>query len=196
MAWTLWCLGYPAQALRKSQEALALAQELAHPYSLAGPQIWAATLHDRRDPAAVQAHAEALLTLATAEGFAFFVAMGTCWQGWALAMQGQDAAGLAQLRQGIAAVEDLGHTQSRSLCFLLLAEAVGQMGQVKDGLRLLAEARAALEATGQGDVLAEVSRLQGALLLQQAVPDGVRAEVCFQQAKSWELRAALSLSRL
>ena len=76
-AWTLWCLGYPTQALRRIQEALALAQELAHPYSLAGAQAWAATLHyRRREAAAVQAQAEALLTLATAEGFAHFVGMG------------------------------------------------------------------------------------------------------------------------
>ena len=205
-AWTLWCLGYPAQALRRIQEALALAQELAHPYSLAGAQAWAATLHyRRREAAAVQAQAEALLTLATAEGFVHFVGMGACWRGWALAMQGQDAAGLAQLRQGIAAVLDAGHTQSRPLCLILLAEAMGQVGQVEDGLRLLAEARTVLEANGQGDLLAEVYRLQGTLLLQQAIPDVVQAEACFQQArtiarnqhaKSWELRAALSLSRL
>jgi predicted ATPase len=61
------------------------------------------------------------------------------------------------------------------------------------------------EANGQGDVLAEVYRIQGALLLRQATPDAAQAETCFQQAldvarrqqaKSWELRAAMSLSRL
>ena len=67
---TLWCLGYPAQAVQRSQEALALAQELAHPYSLAVAQHYAACLHHRRREApAVQAQAEALLTLATAQGF-------------------------------------------------------------------------------------------------------------------------------
>jgi predicted ATPase len=120
-------------------------------------------------------------------------------------MQGQDAAGLAQLRQGIAAVVDAGHTQSRPLCLILLAEAMGQVRQVADGLRLLAEAGTVLKANGQGDLLAEAHRLQGDLLLQHAVPDVVQAEACFQQAltiarrqhaKSWELRAALSLSRL
>jgi predicted ATPase len=88
---------------------------------------------------------------------------------------------------------------------LLLAEALGQVGQVADGLRRLAEAGTVLEVNGQGDLLAEALRLQGALLLQHAVPDVVQAEACFQQAltiarrqhaKSWELRAALSLSRL
>ena len=63
----------------------------------------------------------------------------------------------------------------------------------------------AFEASGRSDVLAEAYRLQGALLLRQVVPDAAQAEACFQQAltvarcqqaKSWELRAATSLSRL
>ena len=205
-AWTLWCLGYPAQALQRSQEAQALAQALAHPYSLVGAQLWAADLyHRRRETAAVQAQAEALLTLATAQGFAGFVGLGICYRGWALAMQGQAAAGLPLLRQGMAAVADMGHTQSRPRWLILLAEAAGQVGQVEDGLRQLAEARTALEANGQGDLLAEAYRLQGTLLLRQSTPDVVQAEACFQQAltaarrqqaKSWELRTATSLARL
>jgi predicted ATPase len=203
---TLWCLGAPAQALRRSQEALAQAQALAHLYSLAAVQFWAAWLHSRRREAlAVQAQADALLTLATAHGFPLHVGTGTCWRGWALAMQGQGEVGLAQLRQGLAAVMAIGAELWRSLCLVLLAEAAGSVGQVKDGLRLLAEALAVLEANAQGDLLAEAYRLQGEFLLRQTVPDATQAEACFQQAlaiarrqqaKSWELRAAMSLSRL
>ena len=154
---------------------------------------------------AVQAQAEALLTLATAQGFPLYVGYGTCWRGWALAMQGQGEAGLAQMRQGLAAVLATGQTLSRPLCLVLLAEAAGHAGQVEEGLRLLAEALAAFEASGRGDMLAEAYRLQGELLLRQATPDAAQAEACFQQAlaiarrqqaKSWELRAAMSLSRL
>ena len=91
----------PAQALQRSQEALALAQALAHPYSLASAQYYAAFLHyRRRESPAVQAQAEALLTLATAQGFPLWVGYGTCWRGWALAMQGQGEAGLAQTAPG------------------------------------------------------------------------------------------------
>ena len=89
---------------------------------------------------AVQAQAEALLTLATAQGFPLFVGLAACWQGWALAVQGQGEAGLAQLRQGIAAILAAGQTGSRPLCLVLLAEAAGHAGQVEEGLRLLAEA--------------------------------------------------------
>jgi predicted ATPase len=205
-ALTLWCLGYPMQAVRRSQEALALAQELAHPYSLAYAQHWATFLHHhRREAPAVQAQADALLTLATAQEFPLWVGFGTCWHGWVLAVQGQGEAGLAQMHQGLAAVLATGNTLSRPLCLVLLAEAAGHAGQVATGLHLLTEALAALETIRRGDLLAEAYRLQGALLLRQAIPDAAQAETCFQhalaiarrqRAKSWELRAAISLSRL
>jgi tetratricopeptide (TPR) repeat protein len=135
---TLWCLGYPAQAIRRSQEALALAQELAHPLSLAEAHYWAAFLyHRRREVPAVQAQADALLTLATAQEFPLWVGFGTCWRGWVLTMQGQRAAGLAQLHQGLAAVLATGQTLAQ-ICLILLAEATEHTGQVEEGLRLLA----------------------------------------------------------
>jgi predicted ATPase len=205
-ALTLWCLGYPTQAVRRGQEALALAQELAHPHSLAWTQSFAAWLHHhRREAPAVQAQAEALLTLATAQGFPLIVGYGTCWRGWALAVQGQGEAGLAQVHQGLTALLAAGQTLARPLCLVLLAEATGHTGQVEEGLHLLAEALAAIETIGRGELLADTYRLQGELRLQQAVPDAAQAEACFhqalavarrQQAKSWELRAAMSLSRL
>ena len=203
---TLWCLGYPAQAVRRGQEALALAQHLAHPYSLAQAQFFTAFLHYRRREAqTVQVQAEALLALATAQGIPLQVGFGTFLHGWALVMQAQSAAGLAQLRQGLAVVVALEHAVWRSLCLLLLSEATGQVGQMAEGLGLLAEAQTALEAGERDDLLAEASRLQGELLQRQDVPDATQAEVCFQQAlaiarrqqaKSWELRAATSLARL
>jgi predicted ATPase len=205
-AWTLWCLGYPAQALQRSQEALALAQALAHPQSLAVAQHYAAFLHHRRrEVLAVLAQADALLTLGTAQGFPLWVGFGACWRGWALALQGQGTAALVQLHQGMKAVLGTGQELSRPLCLVLLAEAAGHAGQVDEGLRLLAEALTALEESRRGDLLAEVYRLQGELLLRHAVPEAAQAEACFhqaltvarrQQATSWELRAAMSLSRL
>jgi predicted ATPase len=203
---TLWCLGAPAQAVQRSQEALAQAQALAHPFSLAQAQQWAAILHHRRrEVPAVQALADTLLTLATAQGFPLFTGWGTCWRGWALAMQGQGETALAQLRQGMEAVLATGQTLSRPFCLLLLAEAARYAGQAEAGLRLMTEALAAFEEVRRGDLLTEAYRFQGELLWCQAVPDVAQAEACFQQAltrarrqqaKSWELRAATSLSRL
>ena len=120
-------------------------------------------------------------------------------------MQGQGEVALAQMRRGMAAVLATGQGLARPLCLILLAEAAGHAGQVNEGLRLLAEALVALEASGRGDLLVEAYRLQGEFLLRQAIPDATQAEACFQQAlalarrqqaKSWELRAALSLGRL
>jgi predicted ATPase len=203
---TLWCLGYPAQALQRSQEALALAQTLAHPFSLAVAQYWVTSLHHRRhEPAACQAQADTLLTLATAQGFPLLVGLGTFLRGWALAMQGHGEAGIAQLHQGLVASLATGQELTWPYCLVLLAEASGQASQVEEGGRLLAEALPAFEASGRGDLLAEAYRLQGELLPRQPLPEVSRAESSFhqalsiarrQQAKSWELRAAMSLSRL
>ena len=205
-ALVLWCQGYPAQAVQRSREALILAQGLAHPYSLAVAQFWAAALHHcRREATAVRTHAEALLTLATAQGFPLWIGHGACWNGWALAMQGQDTVGLAQIHQGLAAVVAVGQTLTQPLSLLLLAEVAERTDQMEKGLALLAEALTVLEERGQGDLLAEVYRLQGEFRVRQAVSDPAQAEACFQkalniarqqQAKSWELRAALSLARL
>ena len=218
---TLWCLGFPAQAVQRSQEALALAHALAHPYSLAMARHFAAFLDCRRDTAAVQEQAEALLALATAQGFPLYVGYGTCYRGWALAMQGQGEAGIAHIRQGLAALLATGLELSRPLWTVLLAEAAGRTGQIEEGLCLLGEALTMFAASGRGDMLAEAHRLQGELLLQSKAqkPDSravmphatshqssvEAAEACFhqaltiarrQQARSWELRAAMSLSRL
>src|SRR5262249_32501191 len=140
-ALTLWCLGYPTQAVRRSQEAQALARDLAHPFSLAVAHHLAALLYQRRREAPVaQGQAEALLTLATTQGFQGHVRYGTCWRGWALAMQDAGETGRAQLRQALAAFVAESHGLARPLCLVLLAEAEGHAGQVAEGLRLLAEA--------------------------------------------------------
>jgi class 3 adenylate cyclase/predicted ATPase len=205
-ALTLWCLGYPTQAVQRSQEALALAQELAHPYSQVVVQHFTTWLqHRRRDVPAVQAQADALLSLATTHGLPLWVAFGTCWQGWALTVQGQSETGLAQLRQGMVAVLTMGNRLSQPFCLVLLAEALGLAGKVEEGLRALADALSAFETSARGDMRTEAYRLQGELLLRQATPEVAQAEACFQQAlalarrqqaKAWELRTAISLARL
>ena len=125
---TLWCLGYPAQAVPQSQEALTLAQALAHPHSLVATQHWAAFLHHRRrEVLAVQAQADALLALATVQGFPLYVGLGECWRGWALAVQGKGEAALAQLRQGMTTALATGTMMSAAT----LSGAVGRGGGVR-----------------------------------------------------------------
>jgi predicted ATPase len=205
-ALALWYLGYPDQALRRIHDALTLAPELSHPFSLALALVFAAWLHQlRREAQVVQERAAAVIALATDQGFPFWVAYGTILRGWALAEQGQSAEGMAQMRQGIAAWRVTGAELQRPYYLALLAEAHGKAGQANEGLRVLAEALTAVHTTGERQHEAELYRLKGELLLRQDVPDAQEAESCFcqavdvarqQQAKSFELRAAMSLSRL
>src|SRR5262249_21544738 len=122
-----------------------------------------------------------------------------------LAVQGQVQTGIMQMHQGFTAVLATGQAVLRSFYLMLLAEAAEHTGRIEEGLHLLAESLVLIEASARGDLLPEAYRLQGALLLRQATPDVAQAEACFQQAlaiarrqqaRSWELRAALSLARL
>jgi predicted ATPase len=204
VAWALWLLGYPDQALPRSQEALTLGQE--HLLSRAQALSWTAWLHQlRREPHAAQAHAERAMALSSEQGFPLFLARGTILQGGALAAQGQGEAGIAQMHQGLAAYRATGAGDHRPFFLALLAEACGKAGQSDEGLRVLTEALAAVDTTGERFYEAELYRLKGELLLQQTARDEQQAETCFhqaldiarrQQAKSLELRAAVSLSRL
>jgi len=205
-AWALWYLGYPNQALRSIHDALTLAQELSHPFSLAFALAFAAWLHQlRREEPAAQERAAATIALAIDQGFPFWESWGTVLRGWALAEQGQSAEGIAQIRQGIAAWQATGAELQLPYYLALLAEAYGKAGQADEGLRVLAEALTAVHTTGERQHEAELYRLKGEFLLKQDVPDAQEAESCLrqavdvarqQQAKSLELRAAMSLSRL
>jgi predicted ATPase len=206
VALVLWALGYPSQAVQQSHDAIILAQELSHAYSLARA-LSAATLLRQflRAKPAVQEQAEALIALATEQGFALPLAEGTILRGCALVEQGQGETGIAQMRQGIATLQAIGAEAHRLPYLALLAEAHGKAGHAEEGLAVLAEGLAVVEKTGARNFEAELYRLQGELLLRQAAPDAPQAASCFQQAlnitrhqqaKTLELRAAVSLSRL
>ena len=210
-AWTLWLRGYPDQALARNHHALALAHELAHHPSVANAQAWGAVFYALyRDAPAAQEQAEAAITLSTERGFPARLAEGVLLLGWALAMQGQTEEGLAQLRQGMAAWRATGAEIAWPLWLAFLAEAYGQAGHAGEGLTVLAEARALVRKTEERFWEAELYRLTGELLLAQDDTQDTgqklaEVETCFrqalaiarqQQAKSLELRAAMSLSRL
>src|SRR5262249_32190643 len=134
-------LGYPEQALKRSDEMVTLAQALSHPSSL-GFALWLAAMlrQFRREAQATQAQAEAAIALATEQGLPTWLANGTVQRGWALVAQGQGEAGIAQLRQGLAAHRATGEELVRPYFLALLAEAYGTVGQPKEGLTALAEA--------------------------------------------------------
>jgi class 3 adenylate cyclase/predicted ATPase len=224
LATVLWLLGYPDQALQRSQEALTLAQELSHPFSLGYALQWAAWFHlHRREGPTAQERAEAVMELSTEQGFPVWLALGTIERGGALAEQGQGEEGIAQMQQGMAACRAIGLELGWPYFLALLTEAYGKKGQAEEGLNMLAEGLATAHKTGERHYEAELYRLKGQLTLQQFQVQGPKtpvprtrhlgpspqaeaeAEACFQkaieiarrqQAKSLELRAAMSLSRL
>ena len=202
----LWLLGYPEQALARLHEALALAHELPHPYSLAHARCWAAYVYQFRwDVPAVYEQAEAAVALSIEQGFPFWAAAGTILRGWALAMQGQGEAGMAQVCQGIAAYRATEAPLLVAYYCTLLAEVSAHLGHLEDALQTLVEAHTLMEQQEERYWEAEVCRLRGVLLLRQPGASQAEAEAWLQQAldvarrqqaKSLELRAAMSLSRL
>jgi predicted ATPase len=159
----------------------------------------------RRDVSAVHEHAEAAVALATAQGFPLWTAVGTILRGWVRAMQGQGEAGRAQVRQGIAAWRTTGAAATVPYWCTVLADVSAHLGHPAEGLQALAEARILMEHHEERFWEAEVCRLQGVLLLRQTGTPQTEAEAWLQraldvarrqQAKSLELRAAMSLARL
>jgi predicted ATPase len=206
-ALALWSLGYPDQGLARNDEAVTLAQQSAHPYSLGYVLHCAASLHQfRREGRAAQERAEAVISLAKEQGFPYQMAFGAILHGWALlAHQGQAQEGIEQITQGSLAYRATGAELDRSYFLALLAEAHGMIGQPEAGLAVLAEALTHVDTTGERFYEPELYRLKGELLLQQSSDHQAEAESCFhhaldiarnQQAKSLELRAAISLARL
>jgi predicted ATPase len=204
LSWVLWSLGYPAQALRRGQEALALAKELDHPFSLAYAQ-WGAGLHHlfRRDAQRCLELTEACIQVSTEHEFRYWLTGGLHLHGVALARQGQVEEGIAQMQQVLPQFRAVGLDGGRTYGLSLLAEALGKVGQVEEGLGLLAEALEIVYDKEQHWYEAEVHRLRGELLMMQG--DEAGAEASFQRAvevargqsaKSWELRATTSLCRL
>jgi predicted ATPase/class 3 adenylate cyclase len=202
----LWLLGYPDQALGQQHAASTLAQEVAHPPSLAFTRMLTAIAHLlRREAHAAHEQAEALRALATEQGFALFEAMGGILRGGAQTALGQGREPSGQIRQDLAAVRETGTALWEPYFLALLAEAYAQEGQVEAGLATLTEALATAQATGERWGEAELYRLRGVLLLRQTGTQHEEGETWLrraldvarrQEAKALELRTAVSLSRL
>ena len=176
-ALTLWWLGYPDQALQRSHEALTLARELAHPFSLACALFFAAWLHQfRREGPLTQERAEAAHRPRNRAGVCALRSGGDDLSGVGAgradaepgAGQGQVEEGMAQMHQGLAAWRATGAEVLRPYGLALLAEASAQVGQREEGLTLLAEALAVVNDTGERRWEAELYRLKGELLLARS----------------------------
>ncbi|MGO9455342.1 MAG: AAA family ATPase [Candidatus Binataceae bacterium] len=217
-AWASQTTGYPDQALKRSRDALSLAQLLSHPYSLAYARGIAAAVHQfRKEEKLTQDLAEASLGVATEHGFPFWSGFQTTLLGWVLVKRGKADEGIAQMNRGMEVYWATRAELLRPYLIGLLAEALAQAGSTKRGLALLTEALEAVEKTGERFYEAELYQQKGELLFR-SYSEGSESsdftaqssrsceiERCFlnaisvggrQQAKSFELRAATSLARL
>ena len=216
----LQALGYPDQALRCSEMALALAEHLGHPYSRAEALASAAVLHGlRRETEQTQAHFVGLRLLADNNGFPLYQACAAFVKGWQQVENGQVQDAIADLKVGEARFEAVGYETYRPLLFALCGWAYGQNGQVGQGLDELHKALLFADRTGAAFFEAEAWRLRGELLVQaeaKTAPglannaeraegrEDLDAEGCFmkaitvargQHARMWEIRATVSLAR-
>jgi class 3 adenylate cyclase/predicted ATPase len=205
-AQTLWHLGYPDQALERVNEAHSLAHALAHPISLAFAKYWVGLLrHYRREARAAQETAECVIALCAAHGFTPWTALATGLRGWAIAKLGRHEEGIAQMKESLTAVRATGGVIGRPHRLAQLVEARIETGRFADGLDTITEALAAADENEERVSEAEINRLKGELLLAQNNSNTAEAQRCFeraieiarkQSAKSFELRATMSLARL
>ena len=198
----LWAIGHPDQALARSQEALDLAQHVAHPFSVAQARFYAAMVHQLRgDAPAARRLAREAIALTSEQGLAFFLALSEVVHGWAIGAGGDVEAGLIEIHKGLG-----GMKATRFLlpyCYGLLGDVLLGAGSSDEGLAAVAEGLAEVRRSGQAFTRAELHRLEGELRLIRH--ESEEAEACFheaidvarqQSARSFELRSAMSLARL
>ena len=226
-AWNLWSMGYPDKALKRVEEAVALAEKLSHPQTLALAYFMASFIHYlRRESPQSLAFTEKSLAVSREHGLPQTLAWSSSLRGHAVAVEGRGEEGIRIMREMMAAQRAMGAELGRPNFLSMLTEVLGWYGQAEEGLALIIEALDIVQKTGERNKEAKLHWLRGELLLKQAgmsvdPADRVayqatdpasnnkqvmsEAEVCFhrainiarrQKAKSWELRAVMSLCRL
>jgi tetratricopeptide (TPR) repeat protein len=205
LATVKWLQGYPEQAVVLVRQAHTLAEDLDHPFSIAGALAITCLVHCcRREVPDVKDWAERTITLTTRHGIELWKLAGMMCHGWAMAKQGQAEEGIEEICHGLDAWSASGAQATLPLYLSLLAEAHMKISQVAEGLSVLEQALTGVEKSGERYWEAELHRLRGELL-RIGGTDDAKIEQQFvkaidvarrQGAKSWELRATVSLCRL
>ncbi len=201
-----WLLGYPDAALADAEHALKDAREIGHAatlmLALAFPSL---TLLQRGDYAAVSARSAELVSLADEKSASFWKAYGSMNQGCGLIRTGKASDAVSIITSGLTAYRSTGSTAIAPLWLSYMARANETLGRFDEAWRCISEAMTAVEKTKETWLEAEVNRVAGEIALMPPEPDAAKAQAYFeralavarkQQAKSWELRAAMSMARL
>ncbi len=212
LSWVLWPLGYPAQAEEARVRALARARTLNAPATLGfALAVGANACVQRGEQEAARALTDELLRLADEKGLVLYQIMGAIIQGMAQTEQGQCEAGLAQIRQALAAWQAAGTVVGSVEHRANLVRALRAAGEVEQALAVVEESLALVEKTGLRQGEAELWRQKAELLLAQSARPNREAdaeadgEACLtravelaraRRARLWELRASVSLCRL
>jgi class 3 adenylate cyclase/predicted ATPase len=200
----LFCLGFPDQAMAQSNMAIAKAQRLGHPQSLAvNLAVSARLLSLVGDNATLGERVDQLVAVTTEHGFPYWCAQGAIYRGWFQVNNGEVTEGISLLRSGSAAYRATGAEAWMPHYLALLARACERGGQIEEACSLLDDALLISTRTGECWFAAELNRHKGELLLRQG-KSAVAEELYVialkiareQDARLWELRAAASLARL
>jgi class 3 adenylate cyclase/tetratricopeptide (TPR) repeat protein len=207
-ALTLWFLGYPDRAMARGAEALSLARELAHPYSLCYSLFFCSWLYVfLQDLPKLEASTEEMILLSRHQSFPFWETMGIIVRGWVAAQQGDPVGGLATMKSGIASWRRLPAGMFLPTYLCLVADIHARQGEVTAGLATVAEGFEVVAKSGEALCEPELYRLKGELLSMRTESSGGwrEAEACLiraretaamQASKTLELRATVSLSRM
>lgn len=202
----LWCLGYPDQGLERAVEALNLSERLSHPFSRVDALFGAARIYlYRQEFQQAQALADEMISLSSQHGFALMNALGTIMRGSALTGEERAFDVIDEMRRGLDTTLETGAQAHVPYMMSLLIDTYRQLERVAEGLDTAVDALQLIEKTGEQNWESEILRLKGELLLVEPMTDQSAAEHCFNQAlgiactqnaRSLELRTAMSLARL
>ena len=205
-SWVLWVLGYPDAARADTLAALEHARKIGHAASLMYALFCAPWVFMQcGDYAAAKARSDELITLADEKGSLFWKAIGMRFRGCVLALTGQSAEAIQCFNSTITTYRSSGTTAWMPFWLSYLAKTYADVGRLDDAWKCSGEAIAAVAATKERIFEAGVHRVAGEIALKEPEPDTKKAQSYFeralavarqQQAKSWELRAAMSMARL
>ena len=202
----LWALGYPELALADADHAVGAAREIGQAATLMYAVCTSSLTHIHCGNYVVaNAQLDEVVALADEKGSLYWKALGTLNQGSPFALTGRASDAIQMLTSGLTAYRSTGATLYMPFWLSYLARAYTELDQFDDAWRCIGEAMTAMQSTKENWCEAEVNRVAGEIALKSPEPDEAKAQEYFeralavarqQQAKSWELRAAISLARL